>query len=280
MVYDASGNLDREALLANIRAAEAAGGGKRLTQSSFLAHSKMTQVELRKVFPNWRAAMRAAGCRLPSPRQAVETDVLLADWGEVARKLGRVPKFREHLREGRYHADTLVKRFLGWDRVPDCFRKFANGKPQWADVLALLPHPGFRKSPSRFKGRGARNRAAVRGDGRRYGAPLNFKNVRHAPLNEMGVVYLFAMVAGELGFVIESIQSAFPDCEAKRRTGPDTWEVKRIEFEYESRNFRDHGHPAEGCDIIVCWKHNWEDCPKNLEIIALSDEIKRLAVPG
>ena len=39
----------------------------------------------------------------------------------------------------------------------------------------------------------------------------------HAPLNEQGVVYLFALVARELGFTVEAIGTSFPDCEAKRR---------------------------------------------------------------
>ena len=277
MVYDGSGNLEREGLLAEIRAAEAAAGGKRLTLQCFLAQSKVTQVELRKLFPHWRAAMRAAGCRLPGPNRVLETEELLADWGQTARKLGRAPKFREHLRLGRYHADTLAKRLLRWDRVPDRFRTFAKGKPEWADVITVLPPAGFRKSPSRFKRKRANGLCPGRAGDRLYGAPLNFKNVRHAPVNEMGVVYLFAMMAEKLGFIIESIQTPFPDCEAKRRVGADKWQVKRIEFEYESRNFREHGHPAEGCDIIVCWEHNWEDCPPNLEVIALKDELERLA---
>jgi hypothetical protein len=33
-----------------------------------------------------------------------------------------------------------------------------------------------------------------------YGAPIDFRGLRHAPLNEQGVVYLFALVAIELGF--------------------------------------------------------------------------------
>ncbi len=269
MVYDASGKLEREALLAEIRAAEAAGGGQRLTLRSFLAQSNVTELELRKVFPKWRSAMRAAGCRLPGPTCVVETGELLADWGETARKLGRVPKYREHMQGGRYHADTLARRLLGWNKVPARFRQFAEGKPEWNDVLTMLPPAGFQRSPSRFK-RAGRQPSARAGD-RLYGAPLNFKNVRHAPVNEMGVVYLFAMMAEELGFIIESIQSAFPDCEAKRLAGSDIWQVKRIEFEYESRNFRDHGHPSEGCDLIVCWTHNWPECPKHIEVIALRD---------
>jgi len=46
---------------------------------------------------------------------------------------------------------------------------------------------------------------------------------------------------------------------------------------HESRTFRDHGHPEDGCDIIVCWRHNWPGCPPYLEVGELSSIIKSLA---
>jgi len=49
-----------------------------------------------------------------------------------------------------------------------------------------------------------------------------------------------------------------------------------IEFEFESGNFREHGYPLNACDVIVCWRHNWEECPKNIEIVELSSVIKSL----
>jgi hypothetical protein len=49
-----------------------------------------------------------------------------------------------------------------------------------------------------------------------------------------------------------------------------------IEFEFESRNFRDHGHPLTGCDVIVCWRHNWLACPAHIEVLDLSTFIKSL----
>jgi hypothetical protein len=49
-----------------------------------------------------------------------------------------------------------------------------------------------------------------------------------------------------------------------------------IEFEFESRNFRDHGHPLTGCDVIVCWHHNWPGCPAHIEVLELSSLIKSL----
>jgi hypothetical protein len=95
-------------------------------------------------------------------------------------------------------------------------------------------------------------------------------------MNENGVILVFGLVAERLGFHVRAVRLAFPDCFAMRRVGTTAWQEVRIEFEYESRNFRDHGHPPGGCDILVCWTHNWEDCPPSLEVIALSDELERL----
>jgi hypothetical protein len=109
-----------------------------------------------------------------------------------------------------------------------------------------------------------------------YGHPMEFRGLRHEPVNEQGVVLLFGMVAKELGYTVEAVQSAFPDCEAKRQIGPGRWQRVHLEFEFESRNFRDHGHSLTGCDVIVCWRHNWPDCPPHLEILELSSLIKSL----
>jgi hypothetical protein len=91
----------------------------------------------------------------------------------------------------------------------------------------------------------------------------------NAPMNELGVVLLFGMVAGDLGFQVELVQGRFPDCEAKREVAPGKWQRSRIEFEYESKNFLLHGHDPKGCDVIVCWRHNWKECPEEIEVIEL-----------
>jgi hypothetical protein len=82
------------------------------------------------------------------------------------------------------------------------------------------------------------------------------------------------MVARELGYLVESVQGGFPDCEANRQISPGQWQRVRIEFEFESRNFRDHGHSPDGCDIIVCWSHNWQECPAHLEVVELKRVIE------
>lgn len=37
----------------------------------------------------------------------------------------------------------------------------------------------------------------------------------------------------------------------------------------ERKNFKLHGHDLKGCDMIVCWKHNWKEVPADIEVIEL-----------
>ena len=103
-----------------------------------------------------------------------------------------------------------------------------------------------------------------------FGDKMQFKSLSCAPVNELGVVYLFGVLHETFDFKIESIQAGFPDCVARRKIGRNRWEEVRIEFEYDSRSFVAHGHDPDGVDAIVCWRHNWRACPKHIEIIELS----------
>jgi hypothetical protein len=72
----------------------------------------------------------------------------------------------------------------------------------------------------------------------------------------------------DLGYVVTLLQAEFPDCEALRQVKEDKWQPTKIELEWESRNFLVHGHKVDGCNMIVCWRHNWPECP--LEVLELS----------
>jgi len=99
---------------------------------------------------------------------------------------------------------------------------------------------------------------------------INFRGLVYSPINEDGVVFLFGRVVDDLHMYIEEIKPGFPDCVARRFTGKG-WERILIEFEFRSSNFKQHGHDVKACDMIVCWEHDWEDCP--LEVIELKSEI-------
>jgi hypothetical protein len=108
------------------------------------------------------------------------------------------------------------------------------------------------------------------------GPPSPLDGMGHEPMNEMGVVYLFGMIARRLGFVVEVMQTGYPDCEAKLEVEPGRWQRVRIEFEYESRTFYLHRHDPEKCDFIVCWKHNWKGCPEKLQVLELREVVTRI----
>lgn len=117
--------------------------------------------------------------------------------------------------------------------------------------------------------------SSVQSRERLVGPGLNFRGFLHEPISEQGVVFLFGMVAKELGFIVESVATGFPDCTAKREVAKNRFKSVSIEFEFQSRNFLIHGHEVSGCDLIVCWEHNWPECP--LETIELRTRIRELA---
>lgn len=102
---------------------------------------------------------------------------------------------------------------------------------------------------------------------------INFRGIVYSPTNENGVIFLFGKVIEDLNMYIEEIKPGFPDCICRRFTGKG-WERMYIEFEYKSSHFRDHKHNSNDCDIIVCWEHDWPECP--IEVIELKEIIKSL----
>jgi len=248
----------------------------------FVAHTGTCKHSVFRLFPKWNEAVRAAGLEPRRLYVRPKDEELLEDWGEAVQRKGGLPTRSAYRIEGRYYARTLEKRFGGWMSLPDAFRKFAKGKRKWGDVLGIL-RAGKRKDGATAKEKlhsaipPKKVRHAQLQDRLTYGNPMDFRGLRHEPVNEQGVVFLFGMVARELGYLVEAIQRGFPDCEAKREIAPGRWQRVHIEFEFESRNFRDHGHPASGCDVIVCWRHNWDECPKHIEVVELSSIIKSLA---
>ena len=252
----------------------------------FVAYTGTCKHSVFRLFPKWNEAVRAAGLEPRRLYVRPKEEELLEDWGEAVRKKGRLLTRSAYRVEGRYYPRTLEKRFGGWASIPEAFRKFSKGERKWADVVALLPTTLLEEEKQQWKEdvstsiRWSKATHTSLKDRCAYGNPIDFPGLRHEPVNEQGVVLLFGMLAQDLGYVIEAAQHGFPDCEAKRRIGPERWQRVRIEFEFESRNFWEHGHPASGCDVIVCWRHNWKECPEQIEVVELSSVIKSLSHSG
>jgi hypothetical protein len=53
----------------------------------------------------------------------------------------------------------------------------------------------------------------------------------------------------------------------------------RIEFEFRSSGVpsgpRDGGHDPEECELVVCWIHEWTECP--VDVLELRTTLRDLA---
>ena len=258
--------------------------GKRLTRKRFLEMSGLKLSDVFRHFSKWSDAVAAADPDYEPYHQKIQPDALLRDWGHVARKIGQIPTRNQYKLKGNYSPGVFDANFASWSQVPDAFRVFAQGKSDWQDVVQLLPDVSRkvykpRATSGSTPAQPSPGKWHTKLDGRpTFGEPIDFRGLRHAPVNEQGVVFLFGMVARELGYMVEAVQTGFPDCEAKRQVARGQWQPVRIEFEFESRNFTTHpGHDPKRCDVIVCWRNNWHDCPDTIEVVELSKVIQGLS---
>jgi hypothetical protein len=219
-------------------------------------------------FGNYKTALELCGLERTGPGYQTELRGLFLDWAGVARSLGRLPTMGDYEARGKYSIQPLLRRYGVWGDVPAGMAEYVKAQgieSEWSDVLELIKRG--RSSVRGMVRRSVPPRAKLMEDQPVYGAPLTFGPLTFAPTNEGGVMFLFGALAEELGFAVLRIQPGFPDCEAMREIKPGVWQRVRIEFEFESRNFVAHEHRVDGCEIIVCWNHNWEACP--LEVIEL-----------
>lgn len=254
---------------------------------SILEVMKMAQVSRRQIraeFGSFTQALRECNLeREISSGQKVPLEQLFVDWAGVVRKVGKAPSMSEYEAMSKYSCKPLVRCFGSWRQVAYGLTQFAEGRglaEEWKAELALAAVKGGdqdaqwmlpREAPAeRSKMLAAlRERALTAGPtaGPTYGLPMWPGPLAYAPVNELGVVFLFGWMAPQLGYVVHRLQPEFPDCEVMRRVGEDRCQLLKAEFEYESRNFLKHMHDVKGCDLIICWRHNWPECP--LEVLEL-----------
>ena len=254
-----------------------------LTRDEFIKLTGVSRRTIELLFPDpgWRELADLAGIAPhPQAHGRFSNEDLLAEFHAVAKKISRLPSLRLFDVYAQYSSNAILRRFGGIRGILNPYKEWLLKNEPDSPFVELIDTKSRHEDIAVTKT--SQNNSVVssskwnKGDAIVYGEPLNFRGLRHAPVNEQGVVYLFGMVAGELGLIVESVQAAFPDFEAKRCFDPrrKLWKGVRIEFEYKSSNFRNHGHDVQGCDLIVCWEHDWTDCP--LEVIELRSVIDKL----
>jgi hypothetical protein len=250
-----------------------------------ISRTKVSIYAIRKSFGSYRRVLEACGLERGGSGYTVGLDALFPDWAAVVRKLKRAPTMMDYRLHGRYSSRPLVRHFGGWMHVPAGMLEYARAEKMednWKDVLDVVAkHLMERQDLPRASRRrlGGSLQPIIEADEPFYGAPMAEMPMVFCPTNEAGVAVLFGAMAKELGFRILRVQNGFPDCEAMLEVEPGRWQRKLIEFENESRNFLSHGHKAAKCNMIVCWTHNWPECP--LEVVelktAISDQLSAVS---
>ena len=270
MIYEPDFLIDKsdESLLAELCRVAKLLGKNTLTQDELNEHGNITSGPIKRRFGTWNTALEKAGLHVKR-RMNITNEEIFADIGNVLSKLeGRTPSQAEFDAHSKLTTSALLKkRFGGIRPALDEFAKQQGGKrpEQLGD------------SPTNSQTQLSRSIAlADRSASREFGEFINFRGMLHAPVNEQGVVFLFGMLAHKLGFIVEGIYQGFPDCEAKRRGKKGNFRRVTIEFEFRSSGYRkDHVPKQQWCDLIICWEHDWKDCP--IEVLELSHELKQLS---
>jgi hypothetical protein len=240
--------------------------------------TKVSERDIRGNFGAYKALLKVCGLERQGAGYALSPKALFLSWAKVARELGKIPTQGEYHLNSKHCGQPFTRRYGSWLAVPAGMMEYARKEGMegdWEDVLKLITvclqeeQERGRSSPTNDM---VLSWPTILTDEPIYGEPLAHPSVSYAPTNESGVIFLFGTVAEKLGFMIQRVQTEFPDCEAMRRIEPGKWQRLRIEFEYESRNFLAHMHPATKCDLIVCWRHNWKGCP--LEVLELCQVVR------
>jgi hypothetical protein len=265
--------LDRAGLIARVKEIAGRLGKPRVTRAEFWRETGIPLSAVQRQFKSYSDFVRAAGLSDPNDRQKISQESLLRNMRDVFRSEGGIVRQNRFDRIGLHAVNTYRLRFGSWRRAIAALRTWLERHepnfPYLAELRAYCDR-GVHLSQ-------AGSMAAKTVGGRRYGALLRFRALEHAPVNESGVIFLFGLVAEELGFIVEALSLDFPDADAKRCVGNE-WRRVRLEFEYQSRSFQKHAHDPKACDLIVCWEHNWPQCP--IEVLELKTAIRALRPGG
>lgn len=266
--------------------------GRVPTHVELIERAGVSRKMVRRHFAKYTALLAECKLKGKGTGYPAELEEVFLDWARVARQMGKLPSLHEYELKGRFSVGPILVRFRSWNEAPYGLKKFAEDRgwaKEWKDVIAMVEAREKKEMAQAEKqARGAMSSwpgprdkrlgsvarrwpKSMKGMRELYGRMLRPCPMLCAPTNEQGVVLLFGALAEKLGFAVLKVGTAYPDCVVFRVVDGELMELLKIEFEYESRNFALHKHQRKGCDMIVCWKHNWKECP--LEVLELSKYI-------
>ena len=282
------------------------------SHTELLRITHVSRKQIRWHFGTYTRLLRECNLEKRGGGFKLEMDALLRDWAGLVRDMKKLPSLTEYEHFSKYSTSPLLTRFGVWAQVPHGLKLYIEEQgrmEEMRDVLKVIEAQGHGVKPGKTlrphlpalndcgKARKhVRDEAIQQGPGNVFSGPddeldypermeicgagdgiygrlMRYGPMVCAPTNEQGALFLFGAMAERLGFALLKIGTSFPDCEVFRVVDGDRLERIKAEIEYESRNFLKHMHDVKGCELIICWRHNWPECP--LPVIELRSEINK-----
>jgi hypothetical protein len=105
------------------------------------------------------------------------------------------------------------------------------------------------------------------------GQVINARGMVYAPTDKYGVMFLFARLLDEIGYIVEEIVPQGPRVIARREIKEGLEKIE-IAFAFNSSEARSDNY-LDNCDVLVCWQDDWGDCP--CEVIELRPRLIRVS---
>jgi hypothetical protein len=246
-----------------------------LTRKLFAEHSNISTTPIKRLWAgSLKKAFQECGVKLSehifeeTPFEDLAHEFLL-----VAAEVKRVPSLVQLKRRSKHGTYSFQSKHGGYDsfKVKAISYLLEHEQSRIGELKVL-----FENELVRLNGNTNRSNLEIRPH--EHGSMLGFRAFVHVPTYENEIVAIFGAIAHEIGFEIISNRAEFPDCKANRKIEGSTrrrYIECLIEFELRSSDFKAHKHPVNGCDLIVCWEHDWKDCP--LEVLELKKTIQPLS---
>jgi len=189
-----------------------------LSRRDFQKLTGIRENQIYRLFPNggWAELKRQANLDPhPRTRQKMTDDYLLEEFHRVVINLGKIPNWALFASLARISPDVIRRRFGGNRGTIKRYRDWLLINCPDSPILDKLTAESVNTLPNLpEKTKGQENilfSSWNKNENIEFGQPLDFRGLRHAPINEQGVIFLFAMISYEIGFIIEAIHASFPD---------------------------------------------------------------------
>ena len=128
----------------------------------------------------------------------VSDDQLIGEFYRVAKELGKIPTWSVFASKANFSDTTIRRRFGGLQGTLKRLRDWLAAHEPESLILEELKTKSrheFPTPPAVAMPQPGAQHNWVEGTGPVYGRPIDFRGLRHAPINEQGVVFLFGIVA-------------------------------------------------------------------------------------